>query len=273
MTDTKKPHLSATQLNMLSVCGEQYRRRYVEGEVIPPGIALLKGGAFHRAAETNMRQKIETHSDLPASEIVDAAVAAFEGESHGSYMLTEEEQSRGSSAVLGEAIDSVAAMARGHAEKQAPDYQPTMVEQEVRIELPGSRDLLGIIDLADDKDRITDFKTARRKKRQGDADESIQLSVYAAVFQVKTGRAPSEVRLDSIVETKKSVDRQVLVSTRGDADFQALAHRINAAASVIESGNYMPAPVGIWQCSQKFCGYFRSCPYVNSERAAAASED
>ena len=30
-----KPHLSASQLNMIGRCGEQYRRRYVEGEKIP----------------------------------------------------------------------------------------------------------------------------------------------------------------------------------------------------------------------------------------------
>lgn len=273
ISQATKPHLSATQINMFTVCGEQYRRRYIEGEIIPPGIALLKGKAFHVGAETNMRQKIESRADLPAEQMVEAAAEAFDNESHFSYCLTDEERSRGPSAVLGEAKDSLVEMVKVHAKQQAPDYQPVMVEEEVRIALPGPRDLLGIIDLADDKKRITDFKTAKKKKPQSEADSSLQLTVYSAAYQSRTGEAPSEVRLDNIIQGKKSVERQVLSSTRSEADIGALANRINTVAAAIDAGIFIPAPVGIWQCSQKFCGYWRSCPYVNSERAEAASEE
>jgi hypothetical protein len=35
-----KPALSISQLDMLSRCGEQYRRRYIEHERLAPGVAL-----------------------------------------------------------------------------------------------------------------------------------------------------------------------------------------------------------------------------------------
>ena len=271
-TNGEKPHFSSSQINMITVCGEQYRRRYIEGEIIPPGVAIIKGKATHKGAETNMRQKIESGVDLSANEIVDAAVAAFEGELHGAYLLTKEEQDRGAKIVLGEAKDEVVSMAKVHAEQQAPDYQPMMVEQTVRIELPGKRDLLGVIDLADDQHRIVDFKTSKRKKSQNEADESIQLTVYAAAYQGITGTPPSEVRLDTLVNTKsRGTERQVLTSNRSRADIVALANRINAVSQAVESGAFVPAAMGIWQCSEKFCGYWRSCPYVNSERSAAAA--
>ena len=73
-----KPHLSATQLTMYWRCPEQYRRRYLEGETIPPAIALIQGGAFHVGCETNFKQKVGTHEDLPASQIADVAVASFD---------------------------------------------------------------------------------------------------------------------------------------------------------------------------------------------------
>jgi len=263
-----KPHLSATQITMLSNCGEQYKRRYVDGEIIPPGIALMKGGALHKGAETNMRQKLVSGMDLPKPEIVEATVAAFEAGLHGMYALTDEERSRGVSVVIGEAKDRLVEVATCHADEQAPDYQPVMVEETVRIELPGPRDILGIIDLADDLNRITDFKTASRRKRQDDADTNIQLSVYAAAFEVKMGIPPSEVRLDSIVQTKKSTSRQVLISQRSRADFNVLAARINAAAKTIEAGTFMPAAIGWWGCSLRFCGFARSCPFFNAERKA-----
>src|SRR5580700_2286114 len=79
----RKPFLSPTQLEMFSRCGEQYRRRYIEHEIIPPGIAMAKGKGFHAGAEHNMRQKLETGVDLSVAEIVDVAVTSFEAETSG----------------------------------------------------------------------------------------------------------------------------------------------------------------------------------------------
>lgn len=264
-----KPHISATQLDMACRCPAQYERRYIDGDVLPPGIAILSGKGFHKGAETNMRQKIASRVDLPASEIVDAAVAAFETEAAGGYVLSEDEDSRGAGVVVGEAKDRLANMARVHAEQQAPDYQPVLVEKSVRIALPNApRDLLGIIDLADEQDRVTDFKTGSRKKNQDDADGSVQLSIYDAAFRAEMGRAPSEVRLDTIVGQKTKTDRQVLVSHRDDNDFSALANRINVVTSMIQAGIFAPASPGSWWCSPRWCGYWSTCKFVNSERRA-----
>lgn len=54
-----KPHLSASSLRMLCECGERYRRRYIDGDVIPPGVSMVGGIAVHRAAERNLRHKLE----------------------------------------------------------------------------------------------------------------------------------------------------------------------------------------------------------------------
>lgn len=268
-----RPHLSPTQIDLFTRCGEAYRRRYIEGEKIPLGMALLKGKGFHAGAEHNMRQKIESHRDLPASDIVDAAVASFEAETTGGYSLSQDEVFRGAKIILGETTDSLVQLAKVHAEQQAPDYQPIMVEQKVRIELPGNRDLLGVIDLADDKGRVVDFKTAGKSKSQSDADSSIQLTTYAAAYQVTTGEPPALVQLDTLVTGKKGVKRQVLESSRGPADFTALANRINAVSAAIDAGIFPPAPPGSWQCSAKWCGFHASCGYVNSERSALTEGD
>lgn len=258
-----KPYLSPSQLETYCRCPEQYRRRYIEGEIIPPGIAILKGKGFHVGAETNMRQKIDSHEDLPASEIVDAAVSGFETEAAGGYLLTADE----SESDVGQAKDSLAAMAECHAEQQAPDYQPVLVEQRVRIELPGARDLLGIVDLADDLGRVTDFKTAGRKKRQEDADTSVQLTTYAAAYHAVRGEPPKSLRLDSVVQTRAGKTyRDLLETQRSEPDLIALANRINAIASGVEAGNFPPTTPGAWWCSPRWCGYWATCSYVNSER-------
>jgi hypothetical protein len=269
-TNAEKPHLSATQLEMYWRCPEQYRRRYMEGERIAPGVALLLGRAFHVGAETNFRQKIESHVDLPENDIVDATASAFDSEVAGGYALSESEMSTGASKVLGEAKDKAVLLASVYAEEQAPDYQPIAVEHTTRIVFPNAtHDLLAVTDLRDDAGRITDLKTSGKKMAGNAADVSTQLTVYAAAYRIDTGEMPSEVRLDILTKTKTPA-RQVLVSERTAADFQALLNRVNATLSAINSGNFPPASPGAWSCSPKWCGYWATCPYVNNERIDSA---
>jgi RecB family exonuclease len=261
---TAKPHISASQLESYCRCGEAYRRRYIEKEIIAPSIALVKGKGFHKGAEHNMRQKIASRVDLPVDDIVGAAVAEYE---------LHAKDCESNSLTIGQEKDSLVRLAELHAKEQAPDYQPVIVEQSVRIELPNSnRDLLGIIDLADDKGRVTDFKTSGKRKNQAEADSSVQLSVYAIGYHAALGAPPKELRLDVLVNNKKP-SRQIITTERGISDINALAHRIETVTSAIDAGVFAPATPGAWWCSEKMCGYYRSCPYVNPERKALSTEE
>ncbi len=142
-------------------CGEQYRRRYVEKHIVPPGISLLVGTGLHVGSEVNFKQKIHTHRDLPIDDVVDAAVSGFEKRIHNeSYELTSEESAIGARKVIAQAKDLVANMAEVFAVDVAPDYQPVAVEVTTLIELPGTHDLVTVTDLRDDQGRVTDFKSA-----------------------------------------------------------------------------------------------------------------
>lgn len=260
----KKPYTSPSQLDTICRCPEQWRRIYMEGERLPPGVAAMQGTAVHDGAAINFRQKIKTHEDLPRNDIVEAAVAKFEAEAAGTYVMTPEESSRGAGTVIGEAKDQVADMATLLADEIVPEYQPVLVEQPVRIILPeASHDLLGILDLADDKRRVVDFKTSGKRKTQGEADQSVQLTFYAAGHRVLTGELPTELRLEVMV--KKGVpERQIVRTQRGPDDFAALAHRVNSVLQIIDNGVFMPAPPGSWYCSAKWCGFWPTCRYVNA---------
>jgi len=269
-----KPHFSASQLLMHAMCPESYRRRYEEKEIIPPGVAALRGKGMHGAAATNMRQKLTTGRDLPVNQIIEAGIAEFETESRDGVMLTPEEASVGVDKLLGQMKDDLAAIIDVHAKLQAPAYQPLFVEHAVRIELPNApRDYLGIIDLgavqvANEKRGVVDFKTAKRSKSQADADQSIQLTGYAACFAQETGEVADFVALDTVVQTTKETKRQYLESERTQRDFDVLAARVNAVQRAIDAGVYTPAAPGAWNCSLKWCGYARDCVFFNAERAS-----
>lgn len=271
MAAAKKGRLSPTQLNMLASCGEQYRRRYVEGERIPPGVAMLQGSAMHEAAAENFRQKKSSRKDLRVEDMVDMADATFiERMRSDGLWLSEEEQSRGKDAVVEEGRGRARVFAQCHAEQQAPEYQPELVEEKYIIPLPGEYDLMGVLDMADEQKRVVDFKTASRKKNADEADKSVQLTTYAAIYKHKTGDFATDILLDVAVQTAAgNTSRQVQHTSRARQDFTSLVNRINAAARIIKAGAFMPADPGHWMCSPKFCGYWATCPYVSAEREAA----
>lgn len=270
----KKPHLSASQLNMASMCGEAYRRRYIEGDKTPPAIPMLRGRGVHHAADKNFKQKIESHEDLPVTDIIDIAVSQFDTECSGGYSLTGDEVTRKASDVLDDARDDVAEFAELHAEMQAPDYQPEFVEQQFRIELPDStHDFVGVIDLATTDRVIADLKTTRKSSNQDAADKSVQLTGYAAGYTAMTGNAPRLIQLDVGVVLKTKTKRDVFPTTRTADDFAELSARHNILLKAIETGTFMPIEPGHWKCSAKWCGFHPTCPYTQGVRSRARQND
>lgn len=266
---------------MYCKCPEAFRRRHIEGEVIPPGMAMHKGSGMHGGANTNFVQKRETFVDLPVDDIIDASVAAFEHEcERRGYQLDDDEKSRGAVVVVAEAKDEVAELAKAYAKEQAPQYQPILVEEPVRIVVPNSsHDIFGYIDLLaedseqlksmtgdNDTKRIVDFKTTRKKKNQADVDDSLPLTFYAAAAHILHGAPVDEVRLEVLIRYANRVGRQVLVSQRGQADYAVLSHRMNAVLAGIKAGIFPPTNPMAWWCSPKWCGFWHTCPYTNSDR-------
>lgn len=268
-----KPHLSASSLELFAKCPEAWRRRYVEGDVIPPRLAMLKGKAVHKAIELNMRERMATGESLPTDSVCDAARDAFKTECTGGYQLGDGE----SEAVLPTLQDQAVALAKVHAEEQAPDYNPVAVEHRFRIELPAlSHDVVGIIDVVDASGAIADFKTSKKRYSEDEAGASLQLSLYAA-SQATTNPDPDgtcEVRLDVLVDATKTKppSRQVVRSYRDRSDLPVIANRLAVVSKTITAELFPPAPTGAWWCSEGWCGYWHSCPYVNAARASERRE-
>jgi hypothetical protein len=254
---------------MFAKCPESWRRRYLEGDVIPPKLAMVRGKSVHAAIEENMQQKIESHQDLPASDLVAFAVNEFEMEvKHGVYTLDEGDTQSDVSKMK----YTIESMATAHAELQAPEYQPVAVEERFTIPLPMlDHDIVGVVDMRSDANEIVDFKTKKRKSSEEDADQSIQLSVYAAAV-LSDSQDEVTVKLDCLIEAsaRKPVTRDLVTATRDRTDLPILGRRVAVVSKAIGSGLFPPASPGSWWCSESWCGYWNTCPYVNSERRAVS---
>lgn len=269
-----KQHISPSQLGTYENCGEAYKRRYIEKDIIPPGCAAHRGRGIHRGAEMNFSQKIESKVDLKRDDIVDRAVAEFEASIKADgVLLSPDEEARGKGVVVGEEKDTVVSLAGLFSDEVAPVYQPTFVEEKIKIELPNSpRDLLGILDLTATiikepgrGEGIVDYKSGKKTKPQRDFDVSSQLSLYDLAYRAKRGKAPDFIQVEQLVDLK--VPKRVTnMTVRSVGDFHATIARVNAMIQGLEAGIFMPASAGAWNCSPKWCGYWGTCPYVNSER-------
>lgn len=259
----KSEHFSHSALDLFARCGEAYRRRYLEGEKIPPGFALLRGTVVHKAAEANYRQKIETKIDLPAEAVAAAARDAAVDAVRGPFQLdlgddvSEKE-------FKGKLVDSGVALAQVHRQIIASKVQPVAVEKEMRVKLPGfPREILGFIDVIDSQTRIRDAKTSGKKKTLKDVAQSLQLLLYTVMHHALVGRPPSAVVIDSVVETKagkRSAEALELPAPPQTA-YQPLLNRLGTLQRAHESGVFSPASPDAWNCSPKWCGYWTTCAF------------
>ncbi len=262
-----RPHISVSQLSLLRKCGIAYERRYINGEKIPPGIAAHIGTGVHSGANINYAQKIETRTDLPVSDIVDASVSAMKDAVDVNGVVLDPGVSH--DIQIGNAIDLTASLATYHAVHVSKRHQPVMTEQRFTIPLPGGKDLLGIIDLVAEQGenghKLVDLKTTRKAKSQREADTSLQLTAYSLGAKRLTGDLPKLIQLEVLVHSEKGVREQVFDTQRGPEDFKILAAHLNAAEKVIRSGAFTPAAEGSWYCSVRWCGYASTCPFFKGD--------
>ena len=271
MPDQELPHISPSQLDQYDKCQQQWYFRRTLGPM-PPGIALIKGVATHKAAEHNYRAKLESGEDLPVDVLKDVAATEFSGRLMAEGVtLHPEEQAKGKDVVIGQAKDSAVRLTEVYRYEVAPEVQPAIVEETVRIEIPRSNiALVGRIDVATTDGTIAELKTSGKRWNQDAADNLLQLSWYGMAYRHKTGNEPSGYRIDVLVDLVKGPIRQPLTTTRTTRDLEVLLARINAMTAAMKTGVLTPAPMGAWWCSTKWCGFAHICPFYNADRKAAA---
>lgn len=261
-----------SQINMFTRCQEQYRRRYIEGEKLPPGVALITGSGMHKGIEATLKYKLEKKC-LPPVEAAheaarDSVAKAFD---EGEIFLDETEKAEGLGAMRAKAIDDATRLAGLHHKELAPAVEPVMVERPwvIKIEKPTDvtkemeivypLELAGTID-TDEGHMIDDWKSAGKSPSEGDADASGQITMYSMAKYILDEAIPS-ARIGYLIKTK--VPKALWQTThRTKAHFEPLLEGITRIARSIAHGDFTfasmqsPRP---WSCSPKYCGYYATC--------------
>jgi len=149
------------------------------------------------------------------------------------------------------------------AERNLPSVLHT--EQEFAIELAGSK-IRGRIDRIDHLDdgtvRIVDYKTGKAKT-QDDADDSLQLSIYALAAQQKWGYQASALALQNLQDGSMPVTR------RNELELRKVTDRVQKVASEISEGKFEPKPGR--HCS--WCGFRNLCPATEKNLAILRTQN
>jgi DNA helicase II / ATP-dependent DNA helicase PcrA len=132
--------------------------------------------------------------------------------------------------------------------------KPDVMHTERKFEIPvGGAMLAGRVDRVDrltpDSVAIVDYKTGKAKS-QDDADESLQLSLYALAAKEAWGLEADRLIFHNLE------DNSLIVTTRHASDLEAAKERVRGAAEKIKAGKFSAKPG--YHCS--LCPYRNLCP-------------
>ena len=259
---------SNSSLSLLQLCGEAFRRRYVEREYFAPSPRMLRGRVIHTVAQGAYQRVLETKPLPSVEETKDTAATGFEAEWAKGFALEADDRAIGEAKTKDTSKDFAVDLSGYHVTAVAPAVHPIAVEERMTVTPPDS-DLLihGIVDLIDltpDGDVIRDLKTAEKSPSADAAEKSSQLTFYSMIWEADTGVLPTRLTLDTIWKTPAKGDKKYLPlhTTRDHEDHRALVARLNAAVETVKRGLFMPAPADSWKCSVKFCDFYPTCVYL-----------
>ncbi|MDW7774581.1 MAG: hypothetical protein SCH71_16995 [Desulfobulbaceae bacterium] len=253
--------INQTLLNSWGMCGERVRRRWIENEVIPPGIAAKIGTGVHKGAEINHLAKMQTGKDEPLDVVTDAARDGYIESLESGVFFSHEELPRART-VIAEGVDTVVSFAKLYHSEMAPRIQPALVEEKILMEvddlpIPFS----GIVDVYTTDKILPDIKTAGKSWSQADADSKLQPTLYRELIKFKTGEYPDKITFELFIKTK-TPKHALLETTRTREDFICLKRRASLMIQSINAGIFPPAEPGHWCCSPRWCGYFYTCKHI-----------
>ena len=256
--------LSPSQLVMFQRCAERWRRRYLDEDIVPPGLSLHISRAVREAAETCLRHKLHTGEDMAEQDVLDAAVAAYERSlEEGVHFAPEDEDAAHS--LVSEARDTVLSLAALFCRELAPTLRPALVAPSVTLDLGLPLPVVVTLGCLTGEGEVHKLSTASRRWSADRAHSAPEAALWPEAVRVLTGNPPTALLFDILVHTRTPV-LQSLATSRSAEDLAALVCQFRLMLDAVQAGLFPPAAPDTWSCTPRWCPYFHSCPHVPSCR-------
>ena len=256
-------YLSVSQVSQYMRCGEAYYFKYVLDKKTPSTYYQVQGRGVHKAAEKlhlriianesmTVDEMVSEYSDLYDKEIQEVTFDVMKEEDPATIkdagVLLTRKYHR---AALGMEIDPVTNLAY-------PPVKPIAAERILNVEIEtcsGEKlPFMGVIDL-EEEDAIADLKTKKKAASQLDADNSLQLSLYAHMTNKR------KVRLDQLIKPTKRIPERFLrtEATRTEGEVAHAVDVVSEVADDIARGRFRKTSPENWWCSHHWCPYWFDC--------------
>jgi len=254
--------ISTSALALLMMCGQAFKFKYIDKIKEAIGVRQTCGSGAHKGREVNLKQKIESHEDLPEGDCQDAT-RDYVTEQFDSHDVQVEKDFEGKNKDQAKAIcvDLATEFAAKDREVFQPEIQPAAVEESMAIRFPGlPRIVVGKLDVRLEDGTIRDLKTGKRAFGQSKTDDSMGLTTYGMLKRAM-GVAPPEYLIDNVRQSAKGCTAEVYSTTRTEGQLQQQLMRFAQWSKVIEAGLFGPCDPSHFKCSQSYCGFFQRCKF------------
>ena len=260
-----KSYLSPSQLDMYNRCPHQYKLRYVDGIKTPPAVSLEDGTAHHKTIHVNNLHKIKTGKDKTVKFMVQRFQDIFDTAAKD----IPKSEWRLSETTKDKVMKVGAEIQKKYMAVFAPRLTPKFAELEVTIDVDGVK-VLGYLDVAGEFKTpngtiigVYDYKTSTKKKTQDELESSIALSHYGLqALQLfprrKIGKNPPHV---GYMILNKGGDHTPLFQSTALTSARLMWYRVQvaSAAKAISAGSFPIRSATGWECSERFCGFWKRC--------------
>lgn len=267
--------LSNSSMNTLAMCGERWRRRYLEREYEPPTGSMTIGSTVGAAEAQSDHTWIESGEPLSTESVLDVHADEW------NLLDLGEIDWQGKKPI--EIRESGEAALRAYHDTVVPE-SAAPVDAERRIEFEAKRfdgesvPFVAYLDVELVDGTVIDRKVKGKKLTQADADADPQPTAYMLGRRAE-GNPASGFAFDAMNRGVKTPYAERVATERSDAQLDEFLNRILSVAEEIDwragSENWSYAPPGSWWCGEKFCGYWSSCPGggLLRKRAARAARE
>lgn len=261
-------YLSWSQMNLYMMCGERYRRKYVEKQRPPESSNLGHGRMIHKVVEEMNVRKMKDGTVIEANEMNDMISDFLDEYTHDIEVWDPKVPD------LETFEDTARMLLELYRRDRLPDTRPKAVELRVGALLDGEIPFMGYVDMVewnpmvepeqpigldDDvariikpSDCVTDLKATGRKYGKHRIENAMQLTLYSEVLGV------DNVAFDLLVQKKSSE----FVRQEGIRTPQEKVHAKSVARDIAEgiSAGYFPkTDPENWMCTPKWCDYYDQC--------------
>lgn len=246
-----KGYLSASAVEAYLACPYSFYLHYVEGKDSLTSPPLIEGGVLHGVLEASNHRWVDTKEHLPEKELHEKWDDEFSAEKGKVEDWGDDKE------------DLIRERARAFLSRYMGYYATGItpeghgdIESKVEGTIHGVP-MLGFIDVVSnfyrDDPEIVDYKVVKSAKTEGEAENSIQLGVYAHLKGLR------RVKYVCFTKTKEPQVKAVSAE-RTERSIERAGNVVRSVAEAVSKGNFPFADPCSWKCSMRYCGVFYACP-------------